>query len=224
MTSPCTWPVDRTCLPIDGDPDALQEAIDTAVAVLWALTGRQYGVCPTEVRPCPPSSIGSADPCRDPAETCHGRSILLPGPVHRLLGVTVDGEEVDPTSFVTRGDHLYRCYGLPWPQQHLDRPDGAPGTWVVTYERGVPPPAGAAHAVGALAREFYAACHGGRCQLPRRTRQVQRQGVTVTMVDPEDIYASGATGITEVDLWIRAVNPHRLSEPTTVWSPEKGVW
>jgi hypothetical protein len=66
--APCTWPIDRYCyqnwLPqVDGavnvnDPEyptklAIQLACeDTAVQVLWALSGRQYGICPTLVRPC----------------------------------------------------------------------------------------------------------------------------------------------------------------------------
>ena len=55
------WPVDRSklpSLPDTADPtyyDALlsqDNAIRIAINMLWALSGRQYGVCETRVRPC----------------------------------------------------------------------------------------------------------------------------------------------------------------------------
>jgi hypothetical protein len=58
---PCSWPIDRTCLPALPDPSsdgyaaALAQQLsmeDIAVNVLWALTGRQFGVCQTTIRPC----------------------------------------------------------------------------------------------------------------------------------------------------------------------------
>lgn len=65
----CDWPVDRSCLPdlpplddppADGQQAAYDAALasrnaaeDVAVAVLWALSGRQFGVCETTIRPCP---------------------------------------------------------------------------------------------------------------------------------------------------------------------------
>ncbi|MDO4610970.1 hypothetical protein [Corynebacterium sp.] len=241
---PCSWPVDDACRPEGADDDSWASACRTAVTVLWALTGRVYGVCPVEARPCPPGTPPAAGflapgpgwaPVIDSGvvrnvPTCIATScdrsggITLPGPVHVILGVTVDGDDVDTATITRHGDTIYRAADAPWPRQDLTRESGQPGTWSVRYLRGTPPPAGAGEAVGALAREFHAACHGGRCRLPRRTEQVQRQGVTVTMVSPEDIYAAGATGLTEVDLWIRAVNPHRLAEPSRVWSPDAGVW
>jgi hypothetical protein len=60
--APCTWPIDRFCyetwLPPEEDPSyntklAIQLASeDAAVQVLWALSGRQFGICPAQVRPC----------------------------------------------------------------------------------------------------------------------------------------------------------------------------
>lgn len=240
MTSPCTWPVSNECLPDNADPDLVKQAVDTAVGTLWALTGRRFGVCPTEARPCPPGRTygvhghilapdprwaGSASQACVTAGCDRDGSILLPGPVHRVTGITVDGEDLALDTITVQGNRVWRSHDLPWPPQNLTIPSGQDGTWSIRYDRGVPPPAGAAHAVGALAAEFYAACHNPKeCKLPRRTTQVQRQGVTVTMISPEEIYATGATGLTEVDLWIRAHNPHRLSEPAAVWSPDQGVW
>ena len=58
----CNWPVDDSCLPPlppEDDPTYAekltdqQNALDLAVTVLWALSGRQFGQCETLVRPCP---------------------------------------------------------------------------------------------------------------------------------------------------------------------------
>lgn len=71
MTSPCSWPIDRSGfpeLPPVGDPGyqaALDRQLgmeDLAVEVLWALTGRQFGVCQVTERPMPiehqPGEVG----------------------------------------------------------------------------------------------------------------------------------------------------------------------
>lgn len=59
--SPCSWPIDRSCLPsVDGDVDIAKQshAEALAVQVLWSLSGRQFGVCPVMVRPCPQRCAG----------------------------------------------------------------------------------------------------------------------------------------------------------------------
>jgi hypothetical protein len=51
----CSWPIDSECLPPldpDADPTQQKHAEDLAVSVLWALSGRQFGVCPVIARPC----------------------------------------------------------------------------------------------------------------------------------------------------------------------------
>lgn len=226
MTAPHHWPVDWECLPNPTDTSRaeLQESIDTAVGVLWALTGRRFGIWRATVYPCPPGTAGLRTTTCSTVACDRAGSILLPGPVNKLLAFTVDGTDIALDSLLLDGDRIYRRDGQPWPDQNLTRHPTQSGTWSITYLGGITPPAGAAHAVGALAREFHAACTGGKCALPRRTTQVQRQGVTVSMVDPSDIYDTGATGITEVDLWIRAHNPHRQSQPATIWSPDQAVW
>lgn len=53
--APCEWPVpDPTCCTVweTADPEAKQRAVDTAVFLLWAATGRAYGRCSTTIRPC----------------------------------------------------------------------------------------------------------------------------------------------------------------------------
>ncbi|WP_235687034.1 hypothetical protein [Tomitella gaofuii] len=116
---------------------------------------------------------------------------------------------MDDSEWVVEGNLLYRVGGV-WPVQDRGRPLGESGTWSVEYRRGVRPPEQVGRLVGLLAAEFYAACTGGKCRLPRRVQTVSRQGVTMQLADPTDIYESGKTGIPEVDMWLAAVNPNHI--------------
>ena len=237
----CSWPVDRSCLPVSNteiDIQQQKDAEDLAVQVLWSLSGRQYGVCPVIARPCrqpcngllgePTYAAPSGFPWfpvwdgsnwRNVACGCGPKcSYISPNvvhlvsagqPVQSVTEVVIAGEVLDDAEYRLEGDLLYRI-GADWPTQDLTRPLDEPGTWSVTYLRGNPPPPGTAKLVGLLAAEFLAACSGGKCRLPRRVKSVTRQGVSYDMVDPTDIYASGKTGIPEIDLWLSAVNPSRI--------------
>lgn len=238
------WPVNEAELPkVEAGHEAtLEQALDAAVAVLWALTGRWYGIQAVEARPCPPGvsprgipltagvgwmpvlDSGVVRNVATVAASCREGAIVLPGPVIRIDELVVDGKVYDAESLQVDGDFVRRTNGEPWPAQDLSLPATEAGTWAVRYLRGTPPPPGAAHIVALLASEFYAAATGGKCQLPRRTTSVTRQGVTVSMVDPTEIFDTGATGITEVDLWVKAHNPYGLREPSRVWSPDLSVY
>lgn len=241
----CVWPVDRTCLPQDvtapDDRERVEEAVRTAVGVLWAFTGRQFGCQRLTARPCP-GWRDSADAYTSAGVgvgmvpvlyggvwrnvTCGGGAcrvdgptvVRLPGPVHAVERVTVAGDVLDADGYRLEGNTLYRVGGGEWPAQDLARPLGEPGTWGVTYLRGTPPPPGAARMVGTLAAEFWKACTGQKCRLPRQWQQVQRQGVTVTRFDPTDLLAAKRTGLPEVDMWVSAHNPNRLDQPTVIAS------
>ena len=237
------WPIDGGCLPEVSTPEeqaALDAAKDLAVDVLWALSGRQYGVCPAVARPCPlqrnplPSgnrsswsssalvAVWSGDNWANVACGCAGgcvssgpRMVHLPGPVQSIVEVNVEGVIQDPSEYQLEGDILYRV-GEPWPYQDLSRPLYEDGTWSVTYMRGLPVPKGLGRLTGLLVNEFYLACTGGKCRLPRTVTEVSRQGVTHRMFDTNQIYASGKTGIAEIDLWLAAVNPHHIMQAPTV--------
>lgn len=243
--STCSWPVDRTCLPLaDSEPERVKQenAEDLAVSVLWALSGRQFGVCQVIARPCPSPCLGSGstwlggpgwwpvwdgDNWRNVRCGCSGvcsttgPSIIHLGssvalPVREVTEVRISGQVLNPAQYRLEGDLLYRVGGEEWPSQDLSRPLDEPGTWSVTYTRGNTPPAGTAVLVALLAKEFLDACGGGKCRLPRRVQTVSRQGVTYQMVDPTDIYRDGLTGLPEIDVWLSSVNPNRLQAPPRV--------
>lgn len=61
--SPCNWVPDFTgctsgpcCVDVDTDPAIKTTATTAAIGVLWALTGRRFGVCSVTVRPCKPNT------------------------------------------------------------------------------------------------------------------------------------------------------------------------
>lgn len=254
MISACSWPVERSCLPVVGDDDEpgqarLKAATDTAVLVLWALTGRQFGVCASTIRPCPHLKEQHWDHTTLPVPgigwmpvldggvwrnmaTCsrgscglNSKSVVeLPGLVQSIHEVVVDGEVIDEASYQLEGNRLYRAGGRDWPAQDLSRPAGDPGTWSVTYNQGTPPPSGAGAMVGQLAKDFWDACGDPKkCRIPRRVTTITRNNMTFQRIDPTDIFKNGQTGLPDVDLWIRALNPHQLSSPSNVASPEIGV-
>lgn len=239
----CEWPVESSCLPAlpaADDPTyaaalAQQEAAKSlAVQVLWALSGRQFGVCPYIVRPC---IEGLNEWCRPGSSQvtsyviswegdswinlpcgCGGNCVSsgpgkahLPGPAQSVIEVIVNGVTLADDQYVLEGDVLHRIgTSTVWPRQDLTRPMGSVNTWSVEYMRGQPVPAGVDRLTGLLAREFVTACAGGTCRLPRTVTQLSRQGVSYQIYDPGQIYTSGKTGLSECDLWLASINPQRL--------------
>lgn len=82
------------------------------------------------------------------------------------------------------------------------------------------PPAVIAHAVDVLAAELVAASTGEYCRLPERVTSVSRQGVSYTVLDPQDFLTEGRTGIYEIDLALSVYNPGRAKARARVFSPE----
>lgn len=208
-------------------------AEDIAVHVLWALSGRQFGACETTARPCPApfGSYPDLSPyvltfdagrwmnwpcgCIGGCSVAGPRVVHLPGPVASIAAVTIDGAVLDKSGYQLEGNALYRKGGV-WPRQELSRPLGEPGTWSVTYALGNPVPPGVDKLVGQLAREFVAVCDDeDSCRLPRTLVATSRRGVS-HQFDPSKILAAGKTGLTEVDLWLSAVNPHSLQQAPEV--------
>lgn len=224
-------------------------ATSWATYILWALTGRRFGACEVTVRPCGTScnvyggwmtypvtadGIGTvwapfiqdgrwfncacSGACR-----CEARcSVALPGPVAGIVEVLVDGVVIDPELY--RVDNRSRLVGIGgqcWPEcqdLNLESPDE--GTFQVTYLRGTPLPMAGQIAAGKLACEVLKACQGETCALPQNVASITRTGVQVEMIDPTDVLTNGLTGIADVDLFIRAVNPKGLQRRPRVFSPD----
>lgn len=94
----------------------------------------------------------------------------------------------------------------------------------VTYNAGSTLTASARAAVIALAHELYlrvSPCDEcGVCRLPMRTTSVTREGISYNIGDPLDAtgLAVGGTGLPDVDLWLRGVNPRQATMRSAVYT------
>lgn len=153
--------------------------------------------------------------------------VRLQTPVYAITSVTIDGITLDPAAYrVDAPGNLVRQDGECWPScQDLGAPDGAEGTFVVEYQVGLQLDDAAIAAVSAYTCELIKAAHPEcDCQLPQRVTQISRQGVTMQLIDPQDFLENGLTGVTLTDMWLRTVNPNRLTGPGRVMSPDaRGV-
>lgn len=147
MTEPCTFTADTSCCSDwPTDPAAQTRATAWASYVLWALTGRQFGLCDIVVRPCyrrcTPRSyatfgvwmdrgggqnmwmpfvddVGEWRNCGCCGVCCCGVSceVWLPGPVASVSTVAVNGVPVNPAAYrIDNTNLLVRQDGLCWPE------------------------------------------------------------------------------------------------------------
>lgn len=247
---PCDWDITTDCCTDwdDLSPALQAQATSYATLVLWAATGRQFGLCEQIVRPCGRqcdsnwngfywdqgtwipyifNGVWRNCACGMGLCICAPRcQIYLPGPVESVSEVLMDGAVVDTATYRV-DDRVWlvrtgtdNC----WPLRQdysLDVP--AVGTLQVTYVRGTEPPAALLNAAGTLACEYAKACQGQACRLPSRVSSIARQGVSVTMVDVDTLLKNNLTGIQEVDQIIISLNPYGMKGRTRFYSPDMPV-
>jgi uncharacterized protein DUF4082 len=246
---PCGWVIpDPVCCDewATLSPTIQSSARDYAALILWAATGRQFGLCTVTVRPCGMKrcndglgefygydwSGGTWVPyvfngawfncgcgpvcCCDP--NCQVR---LMGPVDSITEVLIGGIAVDPNTYRVDDRHwLVRTAGECWPTcADMDTEDGD-GVFEVTYVRGTNPPPALLRAAATLACEWGKACAGGDCRLSNRVTSLARNGITIEMASPDEILDNGLTGLWEVDSVIRALNPRGRIERARIYAPE----
>lgn len=164
--------------------------------------------------------------CRSDCSCGELCELLLPGPVHQVTAVKLGGVTLPPAGYQVH-DHrsLVRLGGECWPGcQDLtaDPDDPAGDAFEVTYLQGVPVPAAGRFAAGMYACEILKSCTGSSgCRLPKRVQRITREGVTLDFLDPMSFLDEGLTGLPEVDVWIRSVNPDRLRGRSSVWSVDR---
>jgi hypothetical protein len=135
-------------------------------------------------------------------------------PVRAVSSVIHLGRELDPSEFSLRNNsYLVRHNALPWvldPVHELS----------VSYTYGTPPPAAVKRAAIRLANELILSDRGSAaCALPERISNVSRQGVSYTMLDPQEFISNGKVGIYEIDLFLAAVNPSKAKKRPKVFLP-----
>lgn len=239
------------CGPCSGtafDTDVLEEAVQIASDIMFALSGRQFsGVCPDVIRPVRDDASGwwfptvgsysvtndewygssfgnrARDYVRD--RRIFASEIRLPAyPVNTITQVRVDGVVLAAADYKIADDRWLMRIGGSWPcSQDVTLPPTAFGTFEVQYTYGVSIPPAGVRAAAAYACEVARACQPsaqGECALPARTQQIVRQGLSVRVLDPADLTDQGRTGLSIVDAFIQAVNPHGLQERAAVLSPD----
>lgn len=220
-----------------------------ASLIMWALTGRRYGLCEITVQPCQPRSSRSYQVY--PLETsfwgggswypyiesgvwhnagsggcgscCTARcQVDLPGPTTKtnILEVRVDGVVVPAGSYQVHDQHwLIRTDGQCWPSC-VNFNQQDPPAFTVRYRRGETVPQAVLDATAVLVCELGKLCAGQACRLPPRVASLTRQGVQVQFADLTDLIAQRLTGIDEIDRVILAVNPGRLTSPPQIYTPD----
>lgn len=227
-------------------PEDKARMLDLATDLLFRMSGEQWpGLCETVVRPCGRARLGGGFAFHgrslpvlasdqgwwlcscSTADRCGCGSIsqirLPGGPIVEVTQVRVDGVTLDPDAYrVDDWSLLVRVDGDTWPCcQRRDLDADQPDTFEVSYTAGAAPPVSGVEAVIALTVELLkAACNDDTCQLPSRVRSMTREGVTIDVVNPEDITDGGKTGVYLVDLFLNAVNPGRLRRGSRILSPD----
>jgi hypothetical protein len=215
-----------------------------ASEILWALSGRRWfgGGCEdtATLRSVPPVPGRGSWPYEDSWGKCacwsygtwHGgwlfpapagaaqhyapMAVRLPeAPVTGVTSVTINGEPFSDYR-LTRSGWLERLDGNTW--------SVCDDSTQVVYTFGESPPEGGVQAAVALAVQLAMDEVGSEeCQLPQRVTSVTRQGVSMTVLDPQEFLTNGRVGLYVVDLWLSAVNPQSRGQRGSVWSPDLPV-
>lgn len=115
-----------------------------------------------------------------------------------------------------------------WPTcQDMGLPPSELGTFEVSILRGTPVPEYGLWAAGLFACELIKACAPSTddcgCKLPANVQSVVREGVSLSLED--FVIGGGATGtgtgVPEVDLWLKMVNPNNTQTRSRAYSVDK---
>lgn len=212
------------------DPRA-DEAIAAASHILWALSGRKYSGTNSivEFYDARQGIVGALSgrgsvQAQAVLQTAPGDVVCLDcgfphkmrlrhQPVQRVLSVEINGTLVSPEDYA-----LINRSSLGFP---LSRMACGASCVRVSYIWGVNPPAGGKAACVELATQFLLAWDGSdECRFPKRVTNVTRQGVSWTILDPQDFLDDGRTGIYTIDLFLKATNPDKARRPARVFSPD----
>jgi hypothetical protein len=198
------------------DPDRWDELLLIASEILWALSGRQWSG-----RSDPPCTA-TATLYADRQGLCWrglGRAYAGAG----FAALKLPHDEVTDVVSVTAGATAFTGYRRrgSW----LVRTDGR--AWSgdadveIEYEWGNPPPVAGRRAAALYAVELAKAeCGDSTCRIPKRVVSIVRQGVSMTLIDPQTYLDKGKLGIPDIDQWLMSVNPGALTERATFWSPD----
>lgn len=209
---------------IDPTGPYTESAVEFSSLILYKLSGEKYpGVSTTtEVYTAGNSTITTSS-----AQVIQGNMYNLSrgssgnrnlklrnAPVRSVISVKFMGRVLDPSEYSLRnGSYLVRTNGVPWSLDPVNELE-------VTYRFGTAPPLSGKRAALRLANEFILSDKGSpNCSLPERISSVARQGVSYTIMDPQEFLSNGKVGIYEVDLFLAAVNPTKAKKRAKIFVP-----
>jgi hypothetical protein len=215
------------------------EAAQVASNLLWAMSGRKYTgeTIVTERYTCTlrNNRMGPSDRTNSPVLfggdvynipsgdydeyselvsdglSPDARIKLRGRPVTKVITIrNKNGEVLDPSSYYLV-DHstLHIKAGTPWTPCNVE----------ITYAYGIPVPTAGKMAARKLAIEFARLWAGDEmCELPQRVTSVSRQGVSYTILDNQEFIDELRTGLYEIDLFLKVVNPDNARRKSKVFS------
>jgi hypothetical protein len=206
------------------------EALQYASFVLWSLSGRLYTPIRTTIEAYDTRStlssgaqvypamlngkmynISSCSKCQCQGCGVFHRTRLRGYPVRSIVDVWINGCRLPRDDYVLLDKSVLG----------LMNPESCGATCIVVeYQFGTGVPAGGKNAVARLAEELLRSSQGTECALPERVTSISRQGMSWTLLDPQDFLDDGRTGIYEIDLLLRALNPTRALARPRVFSPD----
>lgn len=234
------WDLDDSCtdLPEGASEELIAHWQQVATDLLWAASGRRYGLCEVTVRPCLRSCYSAGLPvpykgsdgawrnigcgCGSDCSCTSLCEVILDGPVAEVTQVLIDGTELMAENWrldrVGDSYRLLRTDGSCWPTcQDFTADCDEEGSFCVTYERGLDPGVLGSAAVTELTDQLVKACLGAKCQLPANVTSVTRRGVTITFTPPA---LEWMRSLRMVAAFLDSVNPNGLTSASSVWSPD----
>lgn len=217
LDAPCTemWadPVEVAAV-LGVTASEAEEAVIEATYALWALSGFKY-----HGFQCWQEDFLLAE---------GQRTLMLPKwPVHEVISIStldtpsVSGNESAVDDWTWDGKYVYLSAPPSGPLETLLGVCGPKNLRIRVRYRIAPFLApGAERAVVRLATEFYKARQGQACSLPDRITAVTRQGVSWTILDPQDFLTLGRVGIGPIDAWIALTNRYGFTRAIdTLYAP-----
>jgi hypothetical protein len=235
------WDFDPDCcdLPDDTEQALIDKWQAVSSEILFAASGRRFGLCEVTVRPCLrrcggfsnlpfPYKDGQGEwrnfatcGCGEECSCVELCEIVLDGPVETVTEVLDGGDTIDPNTYrldVVNGQYrLLRTDGC-WPScSDFTKDCGEDGAFCVTYMKGIALDELAIAANSELTCELVKSCIPGCiCRLPKNATAITRSGVTLTF----DTAKTWLKVLPNVAAFLDTINPNDLQSGSTVWTPD----
>lgn len=202
-----------------------ESALEVASHILYKLTGEKFQGIHTVTEMYNPNEASQIMPTQPAViqgnmynlprnSTGHTKLHLRHRPIREIVSITEMNKELDPNSYEIRNrSFIVKKNKLPWISDILNEIE-------VTYVYGAKPPTAGKFAAIKLAHEITLSWQeSSECALPTRLSSVARQGVQITVLDPQEFLDKGRTGLYEVDLFLRVYNPDGAKKKAKLYVP-----